>query len=107
MLKVDQEELDHMESQYSGIIETIHGFENAILPPCSNCGSSDTAMFRSASLGGQSTSHRQQLSSSLLQTSGLETTFAMYAKSSSTSNKGLPSYPASLNCKYNFLGASG
>jgi hypothetical protein len=43
MLKVDQETLDKMESQYTGIIESIMRFENAELPPCPHCGSEDSA----------------------------------------------------------------
>ena len=43
MLKVDQETLDEMEQQHHGIIKTIMFFENAELPVCSHCGSSNTA----------------------------------------------------------------
>jgi hypothetical protein len=43
MLKVHQKDLEHMESEYSGIIKTILRFENAELPSCPHCGSNDTA----------------------------------------------------------------
>jgi hypothetical protein len=43
MLKVSQEDLDRLESQYSGIVKQIHQFENASLPSCPKCGAIDTA----------------------------------------------------------------
>jgi len=43
MLKVNQEDLDQLESQYSGIVEQIRRFDNAILPSCPKCGATDTA----------------------------------------------------------------
>jgi hypothetical protein len=43
MLKIDQTTLDNLEKQYDGIIKTILHFENASLPSCVYCQSSDTA----------------------------------------------------------------
>lgn len=43
MLKIDQEALDHIESQYPGIGEAIRNREEATLPVCALCGSEDTA----------------------------------------------------------------
>lgn len=43
MLKIDKETLDHMEMQHPRITETIRHFEDAKLPACSLCGSTDTA----------------------------------------------------------------
>ena len=42
-LKVSQERIDELEQMYPGIREIIERFENADLPDCSHCGSSDTA----------------------------------------------------------------
>ena len=41
MLKLNQAELDAMERQREGIIESIMRFENAELPSCPHCGSGD------------------------------------------------------------------
>jgi hypothetical protein len=43
MLKFDREDLEHIETLYTGIGETILHFEQATLPACRNCGSEDTA----------------------------------------------------------------
>lgn len=43
MLKVNLKDLDRWEINYPGIKETILRFENAILPACTQCGSTDTA----------------------------------------------------------------
>jgi hypothetical protein len=43
MLKVTKAELDKLEGIYPGIVEQINRFENAVLPPCTSCGSYDTA----------------------------------------------------------------
>lgn len=43
MLKVNQQDLDRMESQYQGIVEQIHRFEQATLPSCPKCDAADTA----------------------------------------------------------------
>jgi hypothetical protein len=43
MLKVNNESLDWIEKQYPGIKTQIITFEQAKLPNCQNCGSSDTA----------------------------------------------------------------
>jgi hypothetical protein len=43
MLKISQEQLDHLEKQYPGIVKQIHGIENANLPSCPKCDSTDTA----------------------------------------------------------------
>ncbi len=51
MLKVDQKTLDKMESQYEGILKTIMYFENADLPVCPLCGSSDTADVQCGIIG--------------------------------------------------------
>jgi len=51
MLKVSQEALDRMESQYSGIIEQIHRFENASLPSCPKCDATDTADVQVGAIG--------------------------------------------------------
>jgi hypothetical protein len=51
MLKVDQKTLEHMESQHEGIIEEINRFEEAELPHCPNCGSSNTASVQVGIIG--------------------------------------------------------
>jgi hypothetical protein len=43
VLKVNDKTIDRMEEQHPGIKEQIFRFENAELPPCSHCGSEDTA----------------------------------------------------------------
>lgn len=43
MLKIDKKTLNHMERQHPGIGKTILYFEEAKLPVCSRCGSTDTA----------------------------------------------------------------
>ena len=43
MLKLNEHQLAKLESQYSGITDTIQHFENANLPTCLNCQSKDTA----------------------------------------------------------------
>ena len=43
MLKVNEETLQKMEEQHPGIRENIRSFEQATLPACTRCGSSDTA----------------------------------------------------------------
>jgi predicted nucleic-acid-binding Zn-ribbon protein len=51
MLKVNQDELDRMESGYAGIIEQIRRFEDASLPACPKCGSADTAAVQVGVVG--------------------------------------------------------
>jgi hypothetical protein len=51
MLRVDQETLDRMESQYEGIIEQIMRFENALLPSCPHCQSDNTAEVQVGVIG--------------------------------------------------------
>lgn len=43
MLKVSKETLEDLEEKYPGITEQIMRFENAQLPACPNCKSTDTA----------------------------------------------------------------
>jgi len=43
MLKISLEEIDDLEQKYEGIKRQILRFENAVLPNCSFCGSTDTA----------------------------------------------------------------
>ncbi len=43
MLKIDQTAIDRMEQSYPGIADQIRHFEAAGLPPCPNCGSTETA----------------------------------------------------------------
>jgi len=43
MLKIKPEVFPIFEKLYPGITETSMRFENAVLPPCSKCGSPDTA----------------------------------------------------------------
>jgi len=43
MLKIDEAAIDHMEAQHPGIREQIAQFEAVELPPCTECGSTDTA----------------------------------------------------------------
>jgi hypothetical protein len=43
MIKVDQATLDYMESQHAGIIEQIRRWDAMEIPPCTHCGSTDTA----------------------------------------------------------------
>lgn len=42
-LKVDTETLERLERQYPGIGESIRARESTPLPPCTRCGSTDTA----------------------------------------------------------------
>ena len=43
MLRIKREDYDAYEKLYPGIIKTIMHFENAVLPACSKCGSTNTA----------------------------------------------------------------
>jgi hypothetical protein len=43
MLTIDEKTLNQMEAQHPGIRETIVYFEEATVPACTRCGSSDTA----------------------------------------------------------------
>jgi hypothetical protein len=43
MLKIKPTALDDLEARHSGIRAQIMDFENAELPPCPHCGSTDTA----------------------------------------------------------------
>ena len=43
MLRLNNNDLNHLESQYPGIVKFIHYFEEAKLPVCLHCGSKDTA----------------------------------------------------------------
>ena len=43
MLKLSRKELGDLEKQHPGIKETVFHFENAKLPACPHCQSSDTA----------------------------------------------------------------
>jgi hypothetical protein len=51
MLKVNQKMLDDMEQRYNGLVKTIMQFENAELPACSHCRSSDTAEVQVGIMG--------------------------------------------------------
>lgn len=51
MLKVSEKSLDQMEAQYPGIKKQILRFENTELPPCSHCGSDDTANVQVGIIG--------------------------------------------------------
>lgn len=43
MIKVSQTIIEEMEARYPGITHTIMHFENAVLPICTYCGSTNTA----------------------------------------------------------------
>jgi len=43
MLNISLKKIKQLESSYPGIQEQVLGFENAVLPGCTNCGSNDTA----------------------------------------------------------------
>ncbi len=51
MIKINKELLDHIERQYPGIGDTILHYENATLPVCSRCGSTDTAEVGAGLIG--------------------------------------------------------
>jgi hypothetical protein len=51
MLKVDQDTLAHMESQYPGIQEQIRRFDEAELPACPRCRSDSTADVQCGMIG--------------------------------------------------------
>ena len=51
MLKIRKKELDRLERDYLGIRQQILEFENADLPPCSQCGSQDTAAVHCGLIG--------------------------------------------------------
>ena len=51
MLKIDQAELEKMESKREGIIKSIMAFENAELPSCPHCGSGNTAFVEVGIMG--------------------------------------------------------
>ncbi len=64
MLTTDEKTLNQMEKQHPGIRETIRFFEEATVPACSRCGSSDTATVgcgivgRTISIAGATTKFR-------------------------------------------------
>ena len=43
MLRLSKEELDRLEENYPGIVQSILGYEEAKLPACRRCGSENTA----------------------------------------------------------------
>lgn len=43
MLKLDEDAMQDLETQYPGICEQVMRFENARLPVCTRCGSADIA----------------------------------------------------------------
>ncbi len=52
MLKISEEQLASLERDYPGIIaDQIRRFENAQLPPCPQCGSTDTASVQVGIIG--------------------------------------------------------
>lgn len=51
VLKVDEEWIDRAESAYPGIAERMRGFERAVLPVCSHCGSDNTADVQCGLIG--------------------------------------------------------
>ena len=51
MIKVTEDVIRHMESQYPGISEQIWRFENLDLPACPVCGSTDTASVQAGVIG--------------------------------------------------------
>jgi hypothetical protein len=51
MLKVDKKTLDRMEVNYPGIREQILSREEAVLPKCPQCGSTDTAKVEVGIIG--------------------------------------------------------
>ncbi len=51
MLTIKPERYADYEERYPGIIEEIMRFENADLPPCPNCGSSNTASVQVGFIG--------------------------------------------------------
>lgn len=51
MLRITEEEIKQLESQYPGIAEQIWGFEEADLPACPVCGSTDTASVQVGMIG--------------------------------------------------------
>ncbi len=51
MLRISQEDLDDWESKYEGTIRQVYYYENACLPSCANCKSSDTAKVAAGLVG--------------------------------------------------------
>lgn len=51
MLKLDRAKLDHLEMSYPGISKQIADFENADLPACPKCDSSNTARVQCGIIG--------------------------------------------------------
>ena len=51
MLKIDEKTIAHVERQYPGFEEILLGFESAILPACSHCGSANTANVQVGCVG--------------------------------------------------------
>lgn len=51
MLKIDKDQLDELERDYPGISDSISRFEEATLPACSHCGSTDTAKVQCGIIG--------------------------------------------------------
>ena len=51
MLKLTEQQLAKLESQHSGITDTIQHFENVELPACPHCQSKDTAIVSCGIVG--------------------------------------------------------
>jgi hypothetical protein len=51
MIKISEEQFDIYERSYPGITEQIWRHEHADLPPCTHCGSTDTAVIIGAIIG--------------------------------------------------------
>jgi len=51
MIKITENDIRNMERQHPGITEQIWRFENADLPPCPSCGSTDTASVQVGVIG--------------------------------------------------------
>jgi len=51
MLKINKTELGRFEALHPGISQSIQRFEAAVLPSCSSCGSSDTAVVEHGIVG--------------------------------------------------------
>ncbi len=51
MLKIDPTALDDLEASHPGIRSQVMDIENATLPPCPQCGSTDTAVTRCGVVG--------------------------------------------------------
>ncbi len=51
MLRIDEDRLNQIETEYPGIKDTIRSIEDDCLPMCSHCGSHDTAQVLCGVIG--------------------------------------------------------